>query len=294
MLSILVPIYNQDVRSLVHTLAKQCTREKINYQILCFDDGSSEKYRTINRELGFMINVNYTEMTENLGRSKIRNWLGRAAYFDYLLFLDGDSVVKSRSFIKTYIEHAKPDLVLYGGRTYTKKMPAAKKKRLHWKYGSSREALPAKMRNKDAYLNFQSNNFLIPQRIFNSKGFDEGMIGYGYEDLIYAIELKHMCIRILHIDNPVLHDGLENNDEFLRKTENALKNLAVLYKKNIHPTTRLIITYEKLESFGITNRVYNFISGREKRIKDNLLSENPSVRMFNIWKLLLFIRMIKS
>jgi hypothetical protein len=294
MLSILIPIYNQDVRSLVHTLAKQCAREKINYQILCFDDGSSEKYRAINRELGFMIHVNYTEMSENLGRSKIRNWLGKAAYFEYLLFLDGDSVVKSRTFIKSYKEHAKSDLVLYGGRTYSKKMPASKKKRLHWKYGSTREALPAKKRNRDAYLNFQSNNFLIPQSIFSIKGFDEGITGYGYEDLLYARELQQLNVDILHIENPVIHEGLENNDVFLRKTENAISNLAAIYKKGSHPTTRLIKTYEKLERFGITNRIYNFMSGREKRLKDKMLSENPSVRIFNLWKLLLFIRLVKT
>lgn len=293
MLSILIPIYNQDVRNLVHTLAKQCVREKINYQILCFDDGSSEKYRAINRELGFMIHVNYTEMSENLGRSKIRNWLGKAAYFEYLLFLDGDSVVKSRNFIKTYISNAKPDLVLYGGRTYSKKMPAAKKKRLHWKYGSTREALSANKRNKDAYLNFQSNNFLIPQSIFNKKGFDEGITGYGYEDLLYARELQQMQVPILHIDNPVIHEGLENNDVFLRKTENAIRNLAAMYKNSSHPRTRLINTYEKLERYGLTNRIYNFISGKENKIKENLVSENPSVSIFNIWKLFLFIRIIK-
>ncbi len=241
-----------------------------------------------------MIHVNYTEMSENLGRSKIRNWLGRAAYFEYLLFLDGDSVVKSRSFIKTYIEHAKPDLVLYGGRTYSKKMPASKKKRLHWKYGTTREALPAKKRNKDAYLNFQSNNFLIPQQIFKTNGFDEDITGYGYEDLQYACNLQQMHIPILHIENPVIHEGLENNAAFLSKTENAIYNLATLYKKGSHPPTRLIKTYEKLERIGITKIVYNFISGREKRIKDNLLSENPSVSMFNIWKLMLFIRLVKT
>lgn len=290
MLSILIPIYNQDVRSLVHTLAKQCAREKINYQILCFDDGSSEKYRAINRELGFLIHVNYTEMSENLGRSKIRNWLGKAAYFDYLLFLDGDSVVKSRNFIKTYVEQARPDSVLYGGRTYSKKMPAAKKKRLHWKYGNTREALSANKRNKDAYLNFQSNNFLIPQQIFNKKEFDESVTGYGYEDLLYARELKQLNVPIKHINNPVIHEGLENNDVFMRKTENAIGNLAALYRKGIHPSTRLIQTYEKIESLRITFRIYKIISGYEKKLKDNLMSDNPSVRLFNIWKLLLFIR----
>ncbi|MBK9736768.1 MAG: glycosyltransferase family 2 protein [Saprospiraceae bacterium] len=44
-------------------------------------------------------------MSENLGRSKIRNWLGKAAYFEYILFLDGDSTIKSKDFIKIILLH---------------------------------------------------------------------------------------------------------------------------------------------------------------------------------------------
>ncbi|MFZ1582371.1 MAG: glycosyltransferase [Saprospiraceae bacterium] len=118
MLSIVIPIFNQDIRPLVFTLMKQCNKLNINYQILCFDDCSDQKYKDMNQELAFKINVNYTEMTENLGRSKIRNWLGKAAYFDYILFLDGDSTVKNKDFIKNYINLVQPDQVIYGGRQY--------------------------------------------------------------------------------------------------------------------------------------------------------------------------------
>ncbi len=103
MLSILIPIYNQDVRPLVYTLSKQCNKLKIRHQILCFDDFSDQKYKDLNKELAFKIDINYTEIPENLGRSRIRNWLGKAAYFEYLLFLDGDTVVKSKDFIKNSI-----------------------------------------------------------------------------------------------------------------------------------------------------------------------------------------------
>jgi glycosyltransferase involved in cell wall biosynthesis len=71
MLSIVIPVYNHDVRPLVTTLMKQCNKLDIPYQILCFDDGSQQKYRDLNKELAFRINVNYTELNENLGRSRI-------------------------------------------------------------------------------------------------------------------------------------------------------------------------------------------------------------------------------
>lgn len=292
MLSIVIPIYNQDVRSLVYILAKQCSKANINYQILCFDDGSEEKYKKLNQELAFKIHVNYTEMPENLGRSKIRNWLGKAAYFEYILFLDGDSTVKSKDFIKTYVQQLPTNQVIYGGRMYAPKKPRAKKKILHWKYGMQREALSVKQRSKDRYLNFQSNNFLIPESIFKENLFDENIEGYGYEDLLYALELKNKKINILHIHNPVLHDGLENQADFIKKSDQAIKNLVILYKNGSLTTTRLIKSYEKLQTYGLINTFEWIYQKLEVNINRSLNSDNPSIMLFNLWKLHLFIHYV--
>ncbi len=290
MLSIVIPIFNQDVRPLVYTLMKQCNKLNINYQILCFDDCSDQKYKDMNQELAFKINVNYTEMTENLGRSKIRNWLGKAAYFDYILFLDGDSTVKNKDFIKNYISLVQPDQVIYGGRQYYPKKPRAKKKILHWKYGTKREALSAKKRKKDPYLNFQSNNFLIPEKIFKQHHFDEKIVGYGYEDLMYAYQLQKSGIQIQHIDNPVIHDGLELNNVFINKTKNAVSNLAILYKSGKLPSTRLTQMYENLKQYNLI-QAFNWVyKKKEKNIEKNMLSDDPSITLFNAWKLHLLIK----
>ncbi len=294
MLSILIPIYNQDVRPLVYTLAKQCNKLKINYQILCFDDQSSEKYKIKNRELAFKMNINYTELPENLGRSKIRNWLGKAAYFEYVLFLDGDSSVKSKDFIKNYMDALPTEGVIYGGRHYQVRKPTNKKKLLHWLYGSKREALPAKKRKKDPYLNFQSNNFLIPEKVFKEHLFDEKIEGYGYEDLMYAFSLEKNNIKVTHIDNPVIHDGLEVNTVFIKKTENAIHNLVKLYKAKKLKTTRLITWYQWLKDYGLLSSFEWAYAKMEDKIQSNIMSEKPSVKLFNFWKLHLFIKHLKS
>lgn len=289
MLSIVIPIFNQDVRTLVYTLVKQCNKLNINYQILCFDDGSEQKYKEFNKELAFKINVNYTEMPENLGRSKIRNWLGKAAYYEYILFLDGDSTIKNKDFIKKYLDHLPTQTVLYGGRQYVQKKPRAKKKILHWKYGVKREALPAKKRNKDPYLNFQSNNFLIPELLFKENLFDEKVVGYGYEDLLYALDLKKKGIIIRHIENPVIHDGLEINTVFIKKTENAVSNLSKLYIDGKIKHSRLIKSYDRLKDYGLLKSFEWTYTKMEEKIKKNILSENPSISLFNMWKLHLFV-----
>lgn len=290
MLSILIPVYNQDVRKLVYTLANQCTKLKINFQILCFDDGSKESYKVKNRELGSKMNINYTEMTENLGRSKIRNWLGKSAYFDYLLFLDGDSGVRDKHFIKKYLDVLPFEGVIYGGRSYQKKKPARYKKVLHWKYGMTREALPAKKRKKHPYLNFQSNNFLVSASVFQDHHFLENVQGYGYEDLQYAALLEKRGIPVLHIDNPVFHDGLEDNAVFLAKTRKSIDNLVMLENKNQLPGTRLMLFHQKLQRFGMQNLLYRFIKKYLKRIEKNLLSPDPSVLLFNLWKWYLYMQ----
>lgn len=294
MLSIVIPIYNQDVRPLVTTLMKQCNKLNINYQILCFDDMSAQKYKDMNKELAFRINVNYTEMAENLGRSKIRNWLGKAAFFEYILFLDGDSTVKNKDFIKKYVDHLPTETVIYGGRKYALKKPRAKKKILHWEYGSKREALPAKKRKKDPYLNFQSNNFLIPEKIFINHLFDDRVNGYGYEDLLYAFDLQKAGIPVWHIDNPVIHDGLELNHIFMQKTENAIKNLVTLYKENKIPSTRLIKSYEKLKNYNLLNSFVWTYNKMADKIKGSIMSDKPSIIYFNTWKLKLFIDYISK
>jgi len=294
MLSILIPVYNQDVRKLVYSLANQCTKLKINFQILCFDDGSAENYKVKNRELGSKMNINYTEMKENLGRSKIRNWLGKAAYFDYLLFLDGDSGVRDKHFIKKYLDNLPCQGVIYGGRSYQIKKPARYKKVLHWKYGRTREALPANKRKKNPYLNFQSNNFLVPASVFEKIQFLENVEGYGYEDLQYAALLEKQGIPVFHIDNPVFHDGLEDNKVYLEKSRKAIKNLVILEHKGQLPETRLMHFQEKLRKYGMDNLLFNIVQKNLNRIEQNLMSANPSVLYFNLWKWNLYVQHKKS
>lgn len=294
MLSIAIPIYNRDITKLVHTLLKQCHKADIAFQILCFDDFSAEKFRDVNRPLGSIINVNYTEMPENMGRSRIRNWLGKAAFYDYILFLDSDSVIRNKNFIKNYLKHLKPDTIICGGREYSRSKPRSKKKILHWKYGVRRESLNPKKRNKEPYMNFHSNNFVVPSSLFQSHLFDENIDGYGYEDLLYAENLRNSHIQIFHIDNPVLHDGLEIHTEFIKKTERSIKNLAELYTAGKLTKTRLILGYERIRDLNLISSFKWSYEKLRKKVEDNFYAENPSISLFNLWKLRLFLSEIEN
>ena len=173
MLSILIPVYNFDIRPLVNTLQAQCTQAAIPFEILCYDDVSDESYRKNNRSLGQLPGVEYREMAENKGRSKIRNLLGEAARFDYLLFMDCDSQVVRNDYIKKYLQHLAADTVLCGGRVYSQRPPKTLDHYFHWYYGIRREQRQASERAQNPYNAFLTHHFVIAKSVFLSIRFEE-------------------------------------------------------------------------------------------------------------------------
>ena len=285
MISILIPVYNQNVVPLVKDIKDQCEALDIQYQIMVFDDLSDEETRKQNSVLGHEFGVNYLELSENLGRARIRNRLARMARYKHLLFIDGDSGIIKKDFVQCYLDQIEHAEIVYGGRVYQDDKPSDRELMLHWKYGRTREALPLKKRLLDPYLNFQSNNFMISAWLFGKLKFDEGVEGYGYEDLLFAQKIKSVDGGILHIDNPVVHLGLEPASKIIDKTKNAIINLAKLNKSGELLDTRLIKFYKKMESYGMKNLLVNYFNSNEQSILKNLHSKNPSIRKFNLLKM---------
>jgi glycosyltransferase involved in cell wall biosynthesis len=290
MLSILIPVYNTDVTKLVHSLQEQCRKAKIVFEILVYDDYSKQAFKEKNKGLAQLMGVSYVEMQENLGRARIRNKLGRYSNHPNLLFIDSDSKIPNKSFIKNYLPYIGKFPVIYGGRIYTPRKPQAKKRILHWVYGTKREATGAKKRNRQAHLSFLSNNFILQREVFQTVRFDPDHEGYGYEDTLFATELAKRDIRIHHIDNPLIHTGIESAEVFLQKTKEALDNLVELHRKERILTTRLISFYLRLKRFGLDKTVFRFLDRRIPALEQNLMSENPSMYYLDAWKLHYFIQ----
>ncbi len=284
MLSILIPVYNCKVTKLVKELYAQCSKLDIAFEILVFDDKSRNSIKKTNEHLSHMVNINYVELSENIGRSRIRNWLGTSARHDYLLFLDCDSRIKSNLFIKKYVNALKEYDVVYGGTIYNPK-PKNIKKVLHWTFGDKRETKAAKLRNESSYLSFTSNNFAIKSKVFEELLFDKEIEGYGYEDLVFSASLKNKKISIFHIDNPVIHTGLETTDIYLKKIDKSIENLVVLHRSGKIMTTRLLQFYEKLKMYKMLNLILKFYQINEIRIMKNLYSEKPKLYYLDLYKL---------
>lgn len=291
MLSVLLPVYNFDIRPLVAELDEQCRRSGKVYEILCFDDASEPEYHRLNSKVVQLEGVQYHRFEENIGRAAIRNRLAEGAKYEYLLFLDCDSKVIKDNFIADYLQSASADQVLCGGREYEEEPPEDLKYYFHWKYGTRREVRSARERNKKPHSGFMSNNFLVPKKIMLKIPFDDSLKQYGHEDTLWGQELQQSNIQIHHIENPILHIGLDATPHFINKTQAALKNLVQLQDagKAIHIKINSIAKLTRI--FGL-NRLSRLVgNGVMRRMEENFSSSRPSLNLFDIYRLIYLSRL---
>jgi glycosyltransferase involved in cell wall biosynthesis len=292
MISILIPVFNFEIVPLVNELIQQLEELDIQGEILVFDDFSTPSCRNINKSLIGLNNVVYKELDKNYGRTSIRQLLASQAHYEWLLFLDCDSRILKSDFLRSYLSAFKQNFDVYvGGRTYPT-APADCSKKLHWKYGTKRESIKGK---KTA---FQSNNFCIKKEVFQQIQFPVFLKEYGHEDTWIGIELERSGKSIQYIDNAVEHVQIETAENFLKKTEQALRNLlqlkTVASKKTIARHVSLFKAYSFINSANL-EFVVNFISGIFKsRIVQNLNSCNPSLLFFDFYRLHRLIQISRS
>jgi cellulose synthase/poly-beta-1,6-N-acetylglucosamine synthase-like glycosyltransferase len=290
MLSILVPVYNFDVNALARELKRQCDGCAIEYEIFLCDDASHESERRMNGGILSLDNVKFKQLEKNHGRARIRNLMAAESRYDNLLFMDCDSEVVKDDYIKSYLPYCGNNNVVCGGRVYSLIPPVDKNKRLRWKTGKKKEEIDAAVRNRNSYRSFMTNNFLIPKNSMLSNLFDESITGYGHEDTLFGFQLKRKKIKVVHIDNPLLHTGLEDAKEFLTKTDNATANLWQIWKSKRLSEKELkeiplMKTYLSLRKKSGHRIARSLVNSFQKKIRKNLLSENPSVFLFDVYKI---------
>ncbi len=287
MVSILIPVYNENVTELVQQLRSQAEALELVYEILVFDDASLLSVKQQNRILNsWGKSIRYVELEKNLGRSEIRNLLFREAAFDFCIVLDCDSEVVDQKFIFRYLQQ-KDQLVIYGGRSYRETPPKDEKRYLRWKYGVDREQISAVDRKNSPYRFFLTNNFAIHKSVLQQVKFDESIKGYGHEDTLFSRDLERLSIPILHIENPLNHIGLENDDVFLQKTINALRNLLFLYRKQkiSADTIPLLRAYLTLRKCHLVQMWLWFGEKMCSYWEKNLTSGKPKLIYFDFYRL---------
>ncbi len=286
MLSILIPVYNFDIRALTHELAYQCADTGVPWEICCIDDGSALEYKARNREIAALPGVRYEELPANIGRAAIRNLLISRATFPYLLFMDCDAAVVRADYIAHYLQFVHPQAVLCGGRVYAPVPPAQKQYLLHWKFGRQREQIAPEVRSRHPWRAFMTNNFLAPKAIFDCLCFEERIQGYGHEDTLFGMELQARHIPVIHLNNPLEHKGLEPAGEFLRKNDEAMRNLAWLWQYAQTPVqTRLLNLARRLEAQHLLQPASKALRLALPLLRAVLLSPWPALWALDMYKL---------
>lgn len=287
MLSILIPTYNYNCFNLVNSLNEQALKTNIVYEIIVMDDCTSIPVKE-NQNISKLPNCTYIELEKNVGRAKIRNLLATKAIYEFLLFLDCDAEIPSDLFLNKYLSYCNDNCVVCGGCIYTQE-DNNKEYTLRLKYGQTRESRSVKEREENRYTSFSSFNFLIPKTIFEKIQFNENIVEYGHEDTVFGYELKLHNYKILHIDNPLVHIGLEPSAVFLQKTKNSMKNLSIISKqskyKNISYEIKVLRVYRLLEKYKLKKLYINLFKKFSNNIEQNLLGKNPSMFLFDLYKL---------
>ena len=286
MLSILIPTYNYDVHELVQVLNKQALDAKIEFEILVLDDGS-QKFLTENNKINEFQFCTYEILKVNIGRSAIRNLLAKKAAFENLLFLDSDTIPIDTNFISNYLlQITTAEKIVSGGILYPELKPKDSQS-LRWKYGNSREALAAKVREENPYLRLLTLNFMIQKSVFEKVSFNEKIPNLRHEDTLFSYNLKQQNILVEHIENPVYHNGLDDFDVAIKKENESLVALKFLVENQFIPYNYISLSnlFYGLKKMQLVFLLKVFFKTTKPLLLKNLASKNPSLFIFDMYRL---------
>lgn len=285
-LSILIPVFNWDCSQLIKDLHFQGLELGIPYEIIIADDCSTDKVvLEKNRECaGGLENCRFLALKHNLGRAAIRNFLADQSKYDKLLLMDCDAAVKDALFVRKYVDAADKAQVVCGGAIHSDEIPQ-KGVELRWVYEKNADKeRSAEFRSRNPYARFTPFSFLIERDLFMQIRFDESYAGYGYEDVQFGRELEKRGVSILHIDNPLVHLGLEKSEVYLEKTRQAVLN-AYEHRDEIGDSSLLLTHYNRVVKFRMRwlfKLIWTLFHGGMER---NLLGPKPKLKIFSLYKL---------
>jgi len=293
MLSILIPTYNYSVTELLLRLKEQIMRLKQPVEVLVCDDASTNSLIAFkNKKQADALGFSYLQNSVNLGRTATRDVLANQAINEWLLFLDADVLPKNETFLKEYLAQiASQYSVIFGGIAYAAQKPP-KDQLLRWTYGKKRETKSVTQRNLNPHF-IISQNLCITKTMFLACN-TQKQNGYGLDNL-FSNNLKHEKASVLHIDNPVIHLGLETSVNFISKSLDGINTTVALEAKgaiesDLRPIQRVYLRLKKNKMLSLFTVFATLGSGL---IKKNLASKHPSLLLFDIYRLQHLIKLKK-
>lgn len=291
MISVIIPTYNYVCVDLVTELHNQLEESGVAYEIWVGDD-CSPKRETVeaNRAINRLSHTSLIEERVNYGRAVIRNRLIARCRYEYILLMDSDAGVCSPTFIADYLAVAGKAPVVIGGLRNVAVCPSpAVSLRFRYERAADRKRT-VELRRRNPYHWFNTFNIMVERELLQSVGFDPACKEYGHEDTLLGLEFRKRGVEVLHIDNPLVHLGLDPNIVFLDKTEIALRSLhnMSLERQQSIAISALAL---RLRRVGLGRICSLFFRIGERGMRRNLLGDAPSMWIFQLYKLGYFMQL---
>lgn len=234
MLSVLTPVYAYDCTALIERLAGAARSDAV--EVIFVDDGSPTPapVRAIEAAAAqSRLSITLIALGRNGGRAAARNRLLRAARAPHVLFLDADMLPDAPDFLDRWIDviERQAPKIAFGGFTVDQ-APRRAETELHRFIAARSDCKPATERARDPAQTTATSNLLVARDVLAALPFDEGFVGWGWEDVEWALR-SHARFPIVHVDNTATHVGLDDEHTLLRKIAQAGPNYRRLVDR--HP-----------------------------------------------------------
>jgi len=224
-LSVLIPFFRDEPSRLLRALS----RSPVPAEIVVLDDGSGDTAlaeRVAAVVDGLTLPIRFVRLLANAGRAVGRNRLAAEARGRHLLFLDADMLPDSSDFLARWLALIDADdpAVAFGGFSLDQ-APRNPVHAVHRALSLRSDCLPVEERRKAPEKYVFTSNLLMRRDIFDAEPFDAGFVGWGWEDVEWAMRVSRRH-PIVHVDNPATHLGLAPASAMAAKFEQSAANFA--------------------------------------------------------------------
>lgn len=253
-ISVLTPFLRDDPDALIRQLDTEAAALNGQVELILMDDGTNDAALTTRLKTtlnGLSLPARLITLGVNEGRAKGRNRLTTAARGQAFLFLDSDMKPDTPHFLRNWADLFAADApaVAFGGFSLDQ-APTEARFAVHRALSGASECVPAAERAKTPEKYVYTSNLLVRRDVFDVETFDPGFTGWGWEDVEWAMRVSKR-FRVVHIDNPATHMGLDTVADLARKFDQGAANFARVVA--LHPA--IVQTYPSYKAARTLKRL---------------------------------------
>jgi len=236
-LSVLIPFFRDDPVELAAALDEESAAMEASVEVVIMDDGSGDAdlaHRVTAQVKAMRLPARFVRLHANEGRARGRNRLAGHARAGSFLFLDSDMRPDDRRFLATWADLvAREDPAVAFGGFSLKTAPDAPSFAVHRAMAAKSECIPYIERARQPEKYVYTSNLLVRRDAFAAEAFADDFKGWGWEDVEWAMRIARR-FRVVHVDNPATHLGLDTVEGLAAKYEQSVENFARVVRRHPH------------------------------------------------------------